>query len=129
MNKEEICMADFKQAAQWMNEGKKVKRKNVDNFYLELSLNRIRYRFVNGNELLPDQYMRPTELDALDWEIFPKEEDWSWFSHAPSSGGIMNGDLIKEDLVTLKEKIKSDLEDQGHGKFTIWKILDKRFGF
>lgn len=61
-------MADIKQAAQWMNEGKKVRRKGwADGVYYHAP-----FKIKVHNPSRPDEngYFWPCDLLADDWEIF-----------------------------------------------------------
>ena len=66
-------MADFKQAVEWIKEGKKVRRPiwDKDN-YIEL---------VGTTRYIQDKYrvveVNLNMIEATDWEIYEEEDDWS----------------------------------------------------
>lgn len=66
-------MADIKQAAQWMDEGKRVRRKR-SNFYTEpigINDNGFMSWLRPSGKLGDSIYLTPVDLLADDWEIVP----------------------------------------------------------
>ncbi len=67
-------MADFKQAIEWLKEGKKIRRKN-ELWYIQCN-NQLVLFSVETNGLIAHQGMFIGDLEATDWEIYCEEHDW-----------------------------------------------------
>lgn len=141
-------MADFKQAVEWMKEGKKVTRPTwaIDEYIYEPKITLL------DNEDKPCDWLRIIHFEATDWEIYQEEDNWS----LPKSKIYYNvkyddGDreweeeqktevYFVKDIETLKEKIIDDFRSncfvydndgatQAIDEDKLYEILDKRFGF
>lgn len=131
-------MADFKQAIEWMKEGKKVKRDKNDIVYCKREddefIENQNYRLVTFNIV---------DFEATDWEIYDKKDDWNLYSSCLNDVDDSSNhfwQINHDDVVILKEKILGDLENnvsvnalERNNKLitlgNISEILDKRFGF
>lgn len=129
-------MADFKQAVEWMKEGKKVRRPYFNNAKHELYLTR--EKGTGAVKVHNEAYqLRDYDYDATDWEIY-EEDNWNTFEHGWEYVPSLYEDRPKKyTLIKLKEKIIDDFSkvEQVRGINTIYnkkdvdEIINKRFGF
>ena len=103
-------MSDFKQAIEWMKEGKRVRRKawtkNLHVYYT-----RMFFEFSNGD---PDStFGMMVNFEATDWEIYCKEHEWIQTGKIPRS----NFDKLDINIICENcgiEKPKESLSDKKH---------------
>jgi len=114
-------MADFKQAVEWMKEGRKVKR--CDNFYLILGNNEIIIHKIKGKNMDSNPKLDLIDIDSTNWEIYEEPievltaseiQQRSLRDLQPSVRFIMESylEIIKEKLKKgIKERIKEFNDD------------------
>ena len=125
-------MSDFKQARDWINYGKKVRRKFWANkkFFLP-----VEKEYPENYE----PYLTFEDIDALDWEIFgePKEslsdKEFSVCTQLEGDdiGGIHDmflKDDVKEKIQKAHERLKRELHLTIQNANQIDKIFKEEFG-
>ncbi len=115
-------MADFKQAVEWMKEGKKVQTISLDFIYYYIYNNEIYCWDIESNMKHHSQELRlEFEIEATDWEIYKHTDT---LSDKIIVGLGQNGDprtfvngLYAEDVKSfikqLKEKLRQDTNQDG----------------
>lgn len=132
-------MSDFKQAVEWMKEGKKVRRPSFKGgayHYLSKGI-QPKVMLCSVDEEIEDEPVTQCLMfiEATDWEIYEPEDNWN-IKNALNIG-TPGENILKEDIeqiVKLKEKILEDLDKEGlcvtYACMEIIKnIIGKRFGF
>ena len=129
-------MADFKQAIEWMKEGRKVRINSwAKGIYLKQELDTSSFKLGEIiNENGERNYFMIGWYDSTKWEIYEEEDDWKLTDFNNYNGHSDFEEYTIDTVKILKEKILEDiyaafgwLEDETLQEFD--KILDKRFGF
>lgn len=136
-------MTDFKQALEWMKEGKTVVYQDGTKYGMRIKYDPklgIFQKYVD-NELY---YIELTlnHFDSISWELYEEEDDWNAFDEMESSFHSDDSWLYEQDLRNLKDLLVKDIINTADITINIsgiselkitlgevTKIFDKRFGF
>ncbi len=122
-------MSDFKQAIEWLKEGKKVKRSSISNkkWYLFASEKKGEEGFIYlHHSILQEPTINSFNLEsfeATDWEIYEESKEslsdkFFTISNAPGfhkEQKIVTEDDIKEKIQNAQRRLKEEVCDKPYG--------------